>query len=277
MQRHGKLLAALLLCSLASGCDRSNDAKQSIVSGEIAGPAPTEAARVVTAFAHDPQAFTQGLVFHDGTLLESTGGVGISTLRKISLSSGEVLQHVRLPAPHFGEGLAVLGDKAYQLTWQDRIGYIYDPATLQRLGSFSYDGEGWGLTTDGQSLILSDGTAVFRFLDPATFRVVRTLEVLDGRHPVRALNELEWVRGEIWANVWRQDRIARIDPKTGHVLAWLDLAGLAPPVRQQNIEAVPNGIAFDEKAGKLFVTGKLWPVLYEVQMPSDISPPIETR
>jgi glutamine cyclotransferase len=226
------------------------------------------AARPLRTFPHDPQAFTQGLVVEGDTLLESTGGRGQSTLRKVLLESGRVVQSVALPAEYFGEGAAVLGRSVYQLTWQENTGLVYDLGTLERTGTFRYEGEGWGLTTDGSSLILSDGSNVLQYLDPTSYRVTRTLQVMDAGEPIHFLNELEWVRGEIWANVWHQDRIARVDPRTGSVIGWVDLGDLGPPVRDENPEAVPNGIAFDDRSGRLFVTGKLWPVLYEIGMPS---------
>ena len=257
----------LLLGLAAAGCGepRSSD-------GAPEGGAPVVSAQVLRTFPHDPQAFTQGLVVDGDTLLESTGGRGSSTLRKALLESGEVVQRVALPNEYFGEGAAVLGQSVYQLTWQENTGLVYDLATLEPTGSFRYEGEGWGLTTDGSSLILSDGSNVLQYIDPTTHLVTRTLPVTDAGEPVHFLNELEWVRGEIWANVWHQDRIARIDPRTGSVLGWIDLADLGPPVRDQNPEAVPNGIAFDEDSGRLFVTGKLWPVLYEIGMPAAAAP-----
>ena len=258
LARVGILATTLAL----AGCDPSPSAEP---PGEGAPVAPAE---VLRTFPHDPQAFTQGLAVRGDTLVESTGGRGTSTLRKVLLRSGEVLQRVPLRSEYFGEGAAILDGKVYQLTWQENTGLVYDLATLQATESFRYEGEGWGLTTDGASLILSDGSNVLQYLDPATRQVTRTLEVHDGDSPVHYLNELEWVRGEIWANVWHQDRIARIDPRNGEVVAWIDLADLGPPIRDQNADAVPNGIAFDERAGRLFVTGKLWPVLYEIALPA---------
>ena len=249
----------LLLAGLAAACEGTPE--------PVEGGAPVEPARVLRTLPHDPRAFTQGLVIFGDTLLESTGGRGVSTLRKVLLESGEVVQRVPLARQYFGEGAAVLGGRAYQLTWQENTGLVYDLASLRLEGTFRYEGEGWGLATDGASLILSDGTDVLRYLDPTSYTVTRTVSVTDAGQPVHFLNELEWVRGEIWANVWHEDRIARIDPASGEVIAWLDLADIAPPVRDQNSEAVPNGIAFDERTGRLFVTGKLWPVLYEIGMP----------
>ena len=252
-------LVVLLLALPLAGCE----APEPVVEG-----APAEPARVLRTFPHDPQAFTQGLVLYGDTLIESTGGRGLSTLRKVLLQSGEVVQRVPLDDRFFGEGAAVLGGTVYQLTWQENTGLVYDLATLRLTGTFRYEGEGWGLTSDGRSLVMSDGTDVLRYLDPASYAVTRTLSVTDAGQPVHFLNELEWVRGEIWANVWHQDRIARIDPGSGAVIGWIDLADLGPPVRDQNPEAVPNGIAYDEESGRLVVTGKLWPTLYEIAMPA---------
>ena len=258
--RRRALLAALVAALPLAGCETAPEP-------EVEG-APMEAARVLRTYPHDPQAFTQGLVLYGDTLIESTGGRGASTLRKVLLASGAVVQRVSLEPRYFGEGAAILGGSVYQLTWEENTGFVYDLATLRVTGTFRYDGEGWGLTSDGRSLVMSDGTDELRYLDPATFAVTRTLSVTDAGQPVHFLNELEWVRGEIWANIWHEDRIARIDPTTGVVRAWLDLADLAPPIRDQNDEAVPNGIAYDQAAGRLLVTGKLWPTLYEIGMPA---------
>jgi glutamine cyclotransferase len=228
---------------------------------------PVATPEVVRAYPHDPEAFTQGLVFHGGRLLESTGQYGRSTLREVVLETGAVVRRVNVPESYFAEGLALVQDRLYQLTWQQGMGFIYDLGTFERKATFPYDGEGWGLATDGASLILSDGSNVLRFIDPGSFRVQRTLDVLDGDDPVHQLNELEWVRGEIWANVWHQQKIARIDPATGKVKSWLDLSQIALQSGATDPEAVPNGIAFDEASGRLFVTGKLWPALYEIRVP----------
>jgi glutaminyl-peptide cyclotransferase len=221
---------------------------------------------VVKSYPHDPKAFTQGLVWHQGNLLESTGRNGESTLRRVRLETGEVLQRVDVPEQYFAEGLAVLGGSVYQLTWRDGQAFIYDTASFRQTGTFSYQGEGWGLATDGRSLILSDGSNQLRFISPADYTVQRVLAVTDGGQPVHQLNELEWVRGEIWANVWHDRRIARIDPQTGRVRQWVDLSQIYPEAESVDQEAVPNGIAWDEAGGRLFVTGKLWPRLYEVTL-----------
>lgn len=221
---------------------------------------------VVSTWPHDPDAYTQGLVFHDGKLLESTGREGQSSLRSVELETGTILKKVDVPRPFFAEGITLFNGKIYQLTWLHGRGFVYDAFTFAQLGEFSYQGEGWGLTNDGKSLVLSDGTNRIRFLDPSTFQVVKTIAVFDGRVPVNSLNELEYVQGKILANVWHDNRIARINPDTGRVEGWIDLRGLRERITVNNGEAVLNGIAYDEKGNRLFVTGKLWPKLFEVRL-----------
>jgi glutamine cyclotransferase len=215
---------------------------------------------------HDSNAFTQGLILSDGKLLESTGQEGFSSLRRVELETGKVLKKVDVPKPYFAEGIALLNGKIYQLTWQHQIGFVYDAQSFERVGQFNYTGEGWGLATDGKSLILSDGSNRLRFLDPSDFHVTKTITVLDGQTPVNELNELEFVHGEIYANVWHDNRIATIDPQSGHVTAWIDLNGLMPAGELQDPEAVLNGIAYDQTNDKLYVTGKLWPRLFEIRV-----------
>jgi len=229
-------------------------------------PVPIYGYEVVHVWPHDPGAYTQGLVFNEGKLLESTGQVGHSSLRRVEIESGKVLQKLDVNAPYFAEGITLLKGKIYQLTWQHQVGFIYDAWTFQKLGEFHYQGEGWGLANDGQSLILSDGSNRIRFLDPANFEVRKTIAVVDGRSPVNELNELEYVQGEIYANIWHADRIARIDPRTGAVVGWIDLTGLLAGGEVSDEEAVLNGIAYDETNGRLFVTGKLWPKLFEIRL-----------
>jgi glutamine cyclotransferase len=221
---------------------------------------------VVNSWPHDQGAFTQGLVFLDGKMLESTGQEGRSSLRSVELQTGKVMKKVDIPEPFFAEGIALLNNKIYQLTWQHRVGFIYDAQSFQKTGEFTYSGEGWGLTTDGRSLILSDGSNRLRFLDPDSFRATKTIAVMDGKTPVIELNELEFVNGEIYANIWHDDRIAAIDPQTGLVKAWIDLSGLLKSGDTQDPEAVLNGIAYDQASGRLFVTGKLWPKLFEIKI-----------
>ena len=229
-------------------------------------PARVYGYEVVNTYPHDPRAFTQGLVFHDGALLESTGQYGQSSLRRVELKTGKVLKKVEVGREYFAEGLTLLGGKLYQLTWQHRLGFVYDPETFQKIGDFLYADEGWGLTNDGESLILSDGSDRLRFIDPSDYRVKRAVSVRDGGRPVSSLNELEYVKGEIYANVWHDDRVARIDPQTGRVLGWIDFSGLLKPGEVTDEEAVLNGIAYDEGGDRLFVTGKLWPKLFEVRV-----------
>jgi glutamine cyclotransferase len=221
---------------------------------------------IVHVWPHDPNAFTQGLVFHDGKLLESTGEVGHSSLRRVEMETARVLQKVDIPEPYFAEGITLLKGKIYQLTWQHQVGFIYDAWTFEKIGQFNYQGEGWGLTNDGQSLILSDGTYRIRFLDPDNFQVRKTIAVGDGGSTVAEINELEYVQGEIYANIWHADRIARIDPQTGRIVGWIDLTGLLSRGEVHDEEAVLNGIAYDETNGRLFVTGKLWPKLFEIRV-----------
>ena len=229
-------------------------------------PAALYGYEVVHVFPHDPEAFTQGLVFHDGKLLESTGEEGRSSLRRVELETGKVLQKVDVPEPYFAEGITLLKGKIYQLTWQHEVGFIYDAWTFEKIGKFNYQGEGWGLANDGQSLILSDGSNRIRFLDPDNFQVRKTIAVVDGTTPVQEINELEYIQGEIYANIWHANRIARIDPQTGRVVGWIDLTGLLAPGEVHDQEAVLNGIAYDETNGRLFVTGKLWPKLFEIRL-----------
>ena len=222
--------------------------------------------RILHAYPHDPRAFTQGLVYVDGYLYESTGLNGQSTLRKEDLETGRVLKEASLPSQYFGEGLTNWGSTLIQLTWQSHVGFVYDRATFRLLRSFHYPWEGWGLTQDGRHLILSDGSDTLHFLNPGTFSQARSLRVSDHGAPVKELNELEYVHGEIYANVWMTDRIARISPATGHVLGWIDLAGLLPGIFVREPGAVLNGIAYDPARKRLFVTGKLWPRLFEIQV-----------
>ncbi|HEU4796434.1 MAG TPA: glutaminyl-peptide cyclotransferase [Pyrinomonadaceae bacterium] len=222
--------------------------------------------QVVGVWPHDTSAFTQGLIFSDGKLYESTGQEGRSSLRRVDLQTGTVAKKVDVPVPYFAEGITMLNGKIYQLTWQHQLGFIYDAQKLERIGEFRYDGEGWGITTDGRSLIISDGSNRLRFLDPDSFRVTKTIAVLDGKKPVNELNELEFVNGEIYANIWHDQRVATIDPQNGRVTGWINLRGLLQPGDVQDPEAVLNGIAYDQASDRLFVTGKLWPRLFEIKL-----------
>jgi len=241
------------------------------VSGEAAGlflqaRASVDAFRVVKSYPHDTSAFTQGLIYRNGFLFESTGRNGQSTLRKVTLETGEVVQQHRVDAAYFAEGLAEWNGQLVQLTWRSNIAFVYDLATFSMRRTLRYTGEGWGLARDQQGFILSDGTAQLRFLHPDTFREVRRITVTDGGVPVRDLNELEYIRGEVYANVWHTNRIARISPESGRVLRWIDLTGLMATGYRLDPEAVLNGIAYDAAGDRLFVTGKLWPRLFEIDV-----------
>jgi len=236
----------------------------------IAGPtAPRHADgyQVVHTYPHDSNAFTQGLVFVDGHLYESTGENGKSSVRLVDLYTGQVLQKHDLPGEYFGEGLTDWGSTLIQLTWKAHTAFVYDRFSFSLLRTFEYKGEGWGLTHDETQLIMSDGTSELRFLDPKTFREIRRMRVVDeDGHAVENLNELEYVHGEIYANVWHSDEIARISPHTGRVLGWIDLSGIIDKRELSDPEAVLNGIAYDSAGDRLFVTGKLWPKLFEIRV-----------
>ncbi|MEO6816224.1 MAG: glutaminyl-peptide cyclotransferase [Edaphobacter sp.] len=227
--------------------------------------APVEGYRVMHIYPHDSSAFTQGLVMVDGMLYEGTGLNGRSSVRAVDLATGRVLQSVKVPSRYFGEGLTDWGGNLIELTWLAHRGFVYDRFSMRLVRTFKYKGEGWGLTHDGKNLIMSDGSPVLRFLDPVTFRVVRTLAVSDCGKPVKELNELEYIDGEIYANVWQTDRIGRISPATGEVEGWIDLSGLLGNEPKDG-NAVLNGIAYDQKNDRLFVTGKLWPKLFEIKL-----------
>ncbi|MCX8172544.1 MAG: glutaminyl-peptide cyclotransferase [Archaeoglobaceae archaeon] len=221
--------------------------------------------RVIKKYPHDAEAFTQGLVYENGYLYESTGLYGKSTLRKVELETGKVIKLQKLPANYFGEGIAIVGDKIFQLTWRERKALVYDKNTFELLKEFSYATEGWGLTFDGRWLIMSDGSQYLYFIDPETFNVIKKIEVLD-KEPVKRLNELEYVEGLIYANVWMDNRIAIIDPENGKVLAWIDLSGIYTEKREP--EDVLNGIAYDSEKKRLFVTGKRWLWIFEIEVVS---------
>jgi glutamine cyclotransferase len=228
------------------------------------GEPPVFGYRVVNTYPHDPQAYCQGLVVSGDVLYEGTGKFGESTLRQVELATGKVLRSVPLDRQYFGEGITILNDRIYQLTWKNRICFVYDLQTFQQVDSFRLAGEGWGLTHDGTHLILSDGSSTLSFLDPKTGRVVRRLLVQGQGRRVAKLNELEYVNGEIFANIWYEDYIARINPKNGQVVGWIDLRTLMPG--RADREAVLNGIAYDSQRDRLFVTGKNWPKLFEIKI-----------
>jgi len=232
---------------------------------------PRLSPRVIRSLPHDTAAYTQGLTIYRGHLLESTGRLGLSDIREVDVTSGVIRRRVALPAKEFGEGIAVVDNRLYQLTWRGGRGHVYDPATLAPIDSFTYTGEGWGLATDGRVLYMSDGSSRIRVMDPIGFRELRTIQVREADSTVWMLNELEWVRGELWANVYETDLIARIDPATGRVVGWIDVSQLLTAAQRQDVTnrgGVANGIAFDAASGRLFVTGKLWPRLFEIAVPS---------
>ena len=232
---------------------------------------PRVSPRVIRSWPHDTAAYTQGLAIYRGRLLESTGLLGQSDVREVDVATGSVRRRRALPATEFGEGITVVGDRLYQLTWRGGRGHVYDPATLTPIDSFAYTGEGWGLATDGRILYMSDGTSRIRVVDPTGFRELRTIQVRERDSTVWMLNELEWVRGELWANVYQTDLIARIDPTTGRVVGWIDVGNLLTAAQRQDVArrgGVANGIAFDSVRNRLFVTGKLWPRLFEVDVAS---------
>ena len=240
-----------------------------VAVGEAPAPAPAPGEygyRVVQSYPHDPGAFTQGLLYRDGRLFESTGGYGYSTVREVELETGRVLRERRLGDGLFGEGLALVGERLVQLTWREGVGFVYDAGTLRSLDDFTYDGEGWGLAGDADRLVMSDGTATLRFLDRATFRESGRVTVTGPDGPVVGLNELEFVGGTLYANVYQTETIAIIDPEDGSVRGWLRLDGILPVVFRREDTAEMNGIAHDPATGRLFVTGKRWPRLFEIEV-----------
>ena len=230
-------------------------------------PAPVQSYKVVASFPHDTTSFTQGLVFAgNGQFYESTGLQGESTLRRVDIATGQTLQRIDIPEQYFAEGLALVGDELLQLTWQHKLGFVYDKTTFKQKRTFSYKTEGWGIAYDGTSnLVMSDGSDTLTFLDPKTLAPLRTLRVQDAGRPISNLNELEFIEGEIWANVWMTDRIARISPRTGDVNAWVDLSSLWPvPQRPMPSDQGLNGIAYDKATRRIYITGKKWPRLYQI-------------
>jgi glutaminyl-peptide cyclotransferase len=236
------------------------------VQAQASRRTPEYSFKIINSFPHDSEAFTQGLEYRGGFLYESTGLKGQSSLRKVRLETGEVLQRIDLPSEYFGEGITLFKNEIVQVTWQSHIGFVYDLTDFHQLRQFSYPGEGWGLANDGREIFMSDGTSEIRVLDPTNLTEKRRFTVRDGTKQIRDLNELEYVEGELYANIWQTDRIARISPQTGEVLGWIDLAGLLSPVYRLADGAVLNGIAYDAGRKRLFVTGKLWPNLFEIRL-----------
>jgi len=257
---------------------RQNNATASIPRIPYSPATPRLVPRVVRRWPHDTTAYTQGLLVHAGRLLESTGMRGRSSVRELELESGAVLKRADLTKDEFGEGIVALADRIYQVTWKAKRGFVYDARTFAPIDSFTYEGEGWGMTTDGARIYLSDGTSRIRVIDPVGFRVVRTIRVTEAERPVHMLNELEWVNGELWANVYETAFVARIDPATGRVVGYIDLRRLLPADEAKRLDArggVTNGIAYDSATGRLLVTGKYWPFLFELD--SGTVRPVRTR
>ena len=256
--------AALLVTAVWAACAQNGG----VVAKAPAAPArPVEYAyAIVKVFPHDRGAYTQGLQYHQGFLFEGTGLNGRSSLRKVQLETGKVLQSIPLSSEFFGEGIAIVGDEIAQLTWRNGVGFVYGLSDFRLRRKFSYSGEGWGMATNGREVFMSDGSAAIRVLDPRTFAEKNRFTVRDGGHPVTQLNELEWVEGEIYANVYQTERIARISPRTGQVTGWIDMNGLLSPVMRSGQVDVLNGIAYDAAGKRLFVTGKLWPSLFQIRV-----------
>ena len=227
---------------------------------------PVYTYKVINAYPHDRSAFTEGLVFEDGVLYEGTGLHEYSTLRRVELETGEILQIRELSSQFFGEGVTLYGNKIIQLTWQSHIGFVYDKYTFKLLQEFNYPDEGWGITHNGKHLIMSGGTETLHFLDPETFEEISQIEVYANNIPVTRINELEYIQGKIYANIWQTERIARIDPLTGQVTGWIDLKGILSPEDDSETVDVLNGIAYDAENDRLFVTGKYWPKLFEIEL-----------
>lgn len=252
-----KNLFLILFISLISVAYSQDKAKENIT---------TYSYRIVNVYPHDQDAFTQGLVFENGYLYEGTGLFGHSSLRKVELQTGSVLEIHELPAEYFGEGITIFNNRIFQLTWQSYTGFVYDKESFLFLDNFYYSTEGWGITHDGKHFIFSDGTATLHFLNPETYQEVKQIEVKAENGPVLNLNELEYIDGEIFANVLPTDRIARIDPETGNVLGWINLNGLLGADQYNSQANVLNGIAYDQGKKRLFVTGKFWPKLFEIKI-----------
>ncbi|MBI3350001.1 MAG: glutaminyl-peptide cyclotransferase [Burkholderiales bacterium] len=259
---------------MSSLFDSRRRALLATLAGTLAAPmasaapaaVPVHGYKVVHSYPHDPDAFTQGLFFHDGFLFEGTGLRGRSSIRKVDIETGRVLQAVELPPEVFGEGITQWGDRIIGISWQEGTAFVLDLKSFKLWRKFNYPGEGWGITHNERELIMSDGTAELRFLDPLTFKELKRVRVTAGGRPVDQLNELEWVNGQVFANIWQTDRIARIDPRTGNVVGWIDLTGLLPANQRTGNDDVLNGIAYDAAKKRLFVTGKLWPRLFEIEL-----------
>ena len=267
------LLASVLLCCCSSAADSLLPTNSPVPATPTLAPPSTVpdavsvyTYRVVNSYPHDREAYTQGLVFENGVLYESTGLYGHSSLRRVDLETGDVMDIHELPGHVFGEGITIYENKIIQLTWRANVGFVYDRDSFQLLQTFSYPTEGWGITHDGQRLIKSDGTSTLYLLDPKTYEEIGQIDVLDRGSPVVRLNELEYVHGDIYGNIWQTDNIAIIDPSTGQVAGWINLHGLLSEEDRQEEVDVLNGIAYDSENDRLFVTGKLWPRLFEIEL-----------
>lgn len=269
------LIAAIsFACNGNSGNAANSVNKTNLVNmSDKATTLPVSGFEVVNAYNHDKNAFTQGLIYHDGFMYESTGQNGQSSLRKVEPETGKVVQKKEVAEEYFAEGLTILGDKIYQITWQEHTGFVYNPKDFSLIKEFKYAGEGWGLTNDGTNLIMSDGTHVIRYINPETFETIRTIVVLnENGKPLMKLNELEYIKGEIWANIWQSENIkkpnhiARIDPATGKLLGWINLDGISPNDSGRGYENSLNGIAYDAATDRIFVTGKNWQRLFEIKL-----------
>ncbi len=278
-----RTLLVFFTAAVALACSGTANTPKPSANSTKTPPLPVFGYEIIKTYPHDGSAFTQGLFFYNGSLYESTGQEGRSQIRKVELETGKVTQKWDLPKDEFGEGSTALGDKIFMITWQDGVGRVFDAKDLKVLNEFSYQGEGWGLTTDGTNLIMSQGTHVLKVIDPQTFKQIKTIPVMreDGR-PLMRLNELEFVKGEIWANVWhsedpgtlgKSNYIARIDPQTGKLTGWIDLAGISPDDQPKTnspyddkVENTLNGIAYDAATERIFVTGKQWKKLYEIRL-----------
>ena len=258
------LFAAASLCIVCCSCLNGSPAVEPVPV--IPQPVPVYTYKVVNVFPHDRQAYTQGLDTDNGTLYEGTGGYGSSVIRKTDLESGRILKEYRLPAIYFGEGITLYKDTLIQLTWRSNAGFVYDKNSFDLLRTFAYPTEGWGITYDGKRLIMSDGTSRLYFLDPENFSTEGYVEAHDESGPVSMLNELEYIKGKIFANVWATDKIAIIDPQDGSVTGWLDLSGILDRGQYDNTTEVLNGITYDAERDRMFVTGKRWPLLFEIVM-----------
>ena len=235
--------------------------------------APVLGYTVVARYPHSTESYTEGFFFRDGLFYEGTGLAGDSKVLVIEPETGKAIQQLALPGKYFGEGIVDWGPNIYEWTWQTRVGFVYDRFSLRKIREFTFSGEGWGMTRTERELITSDGTAVLRFRDPETFKETRHVAVKDGGGPIGQLNELEFIKGEIWANVWHSDRIARISPRDGHVIAWVDLTGILPEGQRVNAESVLNGIAYDAGRDRIFVTGKQWPAVFEIRVIEQVKKP----